>query len=195
MRVNRKSIARAALAAWLLLCGASVHASAWGLAQLMEQLATVESRRVGYSEVRHIELLGMPLQSSGELIYRAPDYLKKTTVQGGEGSYEIDGELLRIDSGGERRELPLDSHPALAAFVASFRATLAGDLATLQRYYRVTLEGTAEAWRLGLEPTESTMAMVVRRVVIEGSGKRLLQVETMEAGGDRSVMTIRGESD
>jgi hypothetical protein len=182
------------LGAWLLLlCYAGgAQAADWSLQTLMGQLAAVESRRVSYSEERHLSLLGVPLQSSGELIYRAPDYLKKTVDEGGLGSYEIDGDRLRIEESGEFRELPLSEHPALEAFVASFRATLAGDLLTLQRYYRLALSGSASDWTLTLVPTELSMATVIREVTIRGSGDRLHQVETLEAGGDSSTMMIRG---
>ena len=82
----------------------------------------------------------------------------------------------------------------LMAFVASFRATLAGDLATLQRYYRLKLGGGPDDWTLTLIPTETAMVAVIREVVIEGSGARLRRVTTLEQGGDSSLLTIRGDS-
>lgn len=178
------------LALWL----PAAQAGEWGLQALMAQLAAVESSRVEYTEERHISLLGMPLISSGELRYQAPDYLKKTVREGGQGSYEIRGEQLRIEEYGEVRELPLDASPALMAFVASFRATLAGDLATLQRYYRLTLDGSPADWTFTLVPTEPAMATVIREVVIRGGGVQLRQVTTREQGGDSSVLTIRSDS-
>jgi outer membrane lipoprotein-sorting protein len=177
----------------LLLWAGMAQAGDWSLQALMAQLAAVESRQVDYSEVRHLNLLGVPLQSRGELLYRAPDYLKKTVTEGGQGSYEIRGEQLRIEENGEVQELPLSAHPPLQAFVASFRATLAGDLTTLQRYYRLSLSGSAAAWTLTLVPTEPSMAAVIREVTIHGSGDTLQQVETLETGGDSSMMTMRGE--
>ena len=114
--------------------------------------------------------------------------------EGGQGSYEIRGEQLRIDEYGQVRELPLDAYPAQMAFVASFRATLAGDLATLQRYYRLKLDGTPADWTLTLVPAEPAMAAVIREVVIRGRGAQLQQVTTREQGGDSSLLTIRGGS-
>lgn len=195
MTNGRATAASRRYAAWLalLLWSAGVQAGDWSLQTLMAQLAAVESRQVGYSEVRHLSLLGVPLQSRGELYYRAPDYLKRSVTEGGQGSYEIDGEQLRIEENGEVRELPLSTHPALQAFVASFRATLAGDLVTLQRYYTLELRGTATDWSLTLHPTEPSMSAVIREVTIHGSGNVLQRVETLERGGDSSVMTMRGE--
>ena len=195
MNVSRTNIAsRLAVALCLSLWLGVVQAGEWTLQALMGRLAEVESRRVGYTEERHMSMLGVPLVSAGELVYRAPDYLKKQVSEGGQGSYEIQGEQLRIEEDGEVRELPLSAHPALQAFVASFRATLAGDLATLQRFYRLSLSGSAADWTLTLVPTETSMARVIREVTIRGSGDRLLRVETLEQGGDSTVMTIRGET-
>ncbi len=160
----------------------------------MGQLAEVEQSRVEFDEERRVSLLGVPLHSSGELLYRAPDYLKKSVQKGGQGSYEIHGESLRIDEPGGVRELPLDAHPALQAFVASFRATLAGDLVTLQRYYHVTFKGERSAWILTLVPRNSAMANVIREVEIRGNGTHLQEVTTLEQGGDSTLLTIRRES-
>jgi hypothetical protein len=179
---------------FLVLWLPGAQAGEWTLKALMAQLAAVESNRVEYTEERNISLLGVPLYSAGEVLYRAPDYLKKTVREGGQGSYEIRGEQLRIEENGQVRELPLDAHPALMAFVASFRATLAGDLAALQRYYRLKLAGEPSNWTLTLIPTEPSMAAVIRDVVIHGSGAQLEQVTTREQGGDSSLLTIRGGS-
>ncbi len=188
-------MARLILGLCLSLWLAGAQAGEWSLQTLMAQLAEVKQSRVDFDEERRISLLGVPLRSSGELLYIAPDYLKKIVHKGGQGSYEIDGERLRIeeDQGGER-EVTLDAQPALQAFVASFRATLAGDLATLQRYYRVTFDGEAKAWVLTLVPRDKAMARVIREVEIRGKGIHLQQVTTLEQGGDSTVLTIRGDS-
>lgn len=181
---------------WLCLSLWSVagQAGEWSLQVLMARLAEVEQSRVRYEEVRQISLLGVPLRSSGELWFRAPDYLKKSVYEGGQGSYEIEGERLRIEERGAVREMAIDAHPVLQAFVASFRATLAGDLATLQRYYHLSLEGGPSAWTLKLLPRSAEMASVIREITIRGSGKQLQEVFTLEPGGDSSLMTIRGDS-
>lgn len=183
------------LSFWLiLLLSPGVNAGEWSLPSLMAQLASVESRHSDYVEVRHMSLLGVPLKSEGELHFRFPGYLKKTVTKGGEGSIELLGDRLWIEQYGKVTETPLSQHPALEAFVATIRATLAGDLLTLQQYYRLTLSGSAEAWSLTLIPADASMGVVIREVIVHGSGSDLQRFETLETSGDSSVITIRGES-
>ena len=42
----------------------------------------------------------------------------------------------------------LQDYPVLWAFVESIRSTLAGDLQSLNRFYRVELDGSERDWRL-----------------------------------------------
>ena len=71
------------------------------------------------------------------------------------------------------------------------RGTLAGNRHTLERYYKLGLEGRASRWTLTLTPADSRMAAVVSQVRIDGSQDALDRVEIRQADGDRSVMTIR----
>jgi hypothetical protein len=88
----------------------------------------------------------------------------------------------------------LSAHPEIGAFVESIRATLAGDLPTLSRFYRITLEGGPEEWHLRLEPTDEKMREMVRSIHIDGSGRSVRGVEILEADGGRSVMTISSDA-
>jgi len=90
----------------------------------------------------------------------------------------------------QRRTLLLQDYPVVWAFVESFRSTLAGDLATLNRFYRVGLEGGERRWRLTLKPSDPKMQDVVSEIRISGSRSRISVIEIIETGGDRSVMTI-----
>lgn len=179
----------------MLLATSWTAAADWSLQGLMQRLAAVESRHVEYREERLFGILQVPLQSHGELYYQAPDHLKKTVLEGGHGSYEIRGERVRIEQQGEAHELHLSTQPVLAAFVASFRATLAGDLDTLRRYYLLDLEGTDADWILTLTPADPSMASAIKEVTIHGSGAALRRVEILEPWGDSRVMTILDHGD
>ena len=93
-----------------------------------------------------------------------------------------------------RRTLALNDYPVVRAFVESIRATLAGDLQTLTRFYRINVEGNSEQWRLSLAPTEPAMLAVVRQIRIGGSKNRIVSIEVIEAEGDRSVTTITADA-
>lgn len=179
----------------LLLQPFALQAQTFSLEQLMERFAGVGERNARFVEMQHLSMLDIPLESHGRLTFRAPDYLAKRVDDGG-GSYRVEGERLYIEQGGEERSISLQSYPLLTAFVASFRATLSGDLDRLQRYYMVELEGGPAAWHLRLEPQHAGMARVVREIRISGSQDRVERFEMVEQGGDRSVMQLRdGDAD
>jgi hypothetical protein len=174
----------------LFLLPLTLQAGSFTLPQLMGLFSGVQSRSASYTEEQTLAVLDVPLESHGTLTFRAPDILEKSVANGG-GSYRVEGQQLQVEQGGVQRQIALDSYPALAAFVASFRATLAGDQQTLERYYTVRLEGGQTDWTLTLVPTQSDMAAVIKRITIHGSGNQIDLIETAEQSGDSSRMQLR----
>ncbi len=98
--------------------------------------------------------------------------------------------LIENKETGQRRTVALQEQPVVWAFVESIRSTLAGDLQTLNRFYEVSLEGDASRWRLRLKPTEPRMREVASEIRVSGESNWVGVIEILDAGGDRSVMTI-----
>ncbi len=165
-------------------------AAQWDAAQLLAALARAVPERIAYSETRRLAYLDVPLTTSGELEFRPPDWLRRS-VQGSGESYVIAGDAVRIEGSGGGREIPLDMHPALRAFAESLRATLAGDLPRLQRYFIVELQGSEPAWRLQLRPRDASVASVIQSIELSGDGATLRRIETREAGGDLTVTELK----
>ena len=185
--MRRASRWTAGVLLWVAACVAT--AAGWDENRLMQALAQAPHPTTPFTETRHLNLLDVPLQSHGELEFRAPDYLRRS-VAGGE-SFEIDGGRLVVHTvGGEQRELSLDSYPGLRAFAESFRATLAGDLVALHRYFRSELHGTEQNWELRLVPTDAHLGAVIARISLFGHGGRVTRVETYERGGDYTVTRL-----
>lgn len=163
--------------------------------QLMKELSQVRSARGKFVERKDLAMLETPLESSGTLLYAAPGRVEKHMLRPREESLVLDGDTLVIESKhtGKRRSLTLQEHPVVWGFAESIRSTLTGDLATLQRFYKVELEGDARAWRLRLEPIEPRMRQAVAEIRLGGGGTWVNRIEVLEAGGDRSVMVIERE--
>jgi len=178
------------LALLCLLLPLVAQAVSFDLAQLMGLFSAVESRSARYTEEQTMAVLNVPLESHGTLTFRAPDTLEKRVDNGG-GSYLVEGRQLHIEQGGEQRRIALDSYPALAAFVASFRATLAGDRQTLERYYHIALDGERGDWTLTLKPKQDDMAAVIESITLHGSEDTISMIETVERSGDVSRMQLR----
>src|SRR6185369_2948809 len=101
-----------------------------------------------FSERKHMAILNAPLDSSGTLVYTAPARLEKNTLAPRPESLVLDRDKLVIEyrERNQRRTLVLQDYPVIWAFVESIRSTLAGDLATLNRFYRTSLEGSDDKW-------------------------------------------------
>ena len=189
--------ALAVLFACLLSAGAWAAAEtssegSWNLEQLMQRLAQVKSARATFVERKSLRILSAPLESSGTLVYTAPGYLEKHTLAPKPESLVLDKDTLVFEdkTRNRRRTLRLQEYPVLWVFVEGLRSTLAGDLRSLNRLYRVGLEGSEAAWRLTLDPREPDIQRMVNRIRIAGSGSAVRSIEIEEAEGDRSVMTL-----
>lgn len=192
-----------ALCGWLLVLAAVAPGVAttersggdWGLAELMAARAEVTGGRARFREERHDKLLDEPVERAGTLVYRAPDYVRKS-VTGAEGrTLEVHGDRVRIGDGDDQRRLRIDDHPALAGAVAAFRATLAGDLAALREHYTVDFEGGHDDWTLTYRPTTEALAERLERIVIRGHGREISEVETRETDGSWRLMHISRAGD
>jgi hypothetical protein len=190
----RTCIELAATLVIALLAGpAPAQAPPWTLDQLMRALASREHGQAQFTETKSMRLLSRPLTLRGTLSFRAPDWLEKRTLEPNEEILRVDGERLSVEIPVRRiqRSFSLQELPAVWGFVESIRATLRGDRAMLERFYRIELEGEVRHWVLTLRPTDAKMAAVISEIRLSGAGGRLALVDILEAGGDRSVMKIR----
>jgi outer membrane lipoprotein-sorting protein len=163
----------------------------WGPPQLMMQMQQVRRSAARFVEYKELRLLNKSLQSSGKLIYIAPDELQKFTLWPAPSSLVVSGNRLTIDQfNGDSRSLALSDYPQVGALVESMRATLAGDLSKLERYYAVHLAGSEMAWTLLLTPRGRELGELVKQIQIRGAGHDINSIETEESDGDRTRMTI-----
>jgi outer membrane lipoprotein-sorting protein len=180
------------LGALLFSIALPLGAQSWDLASLMQAMAQVPSSSARFVETRHIALLTQPLELKGSLSYERPNRLEKHVLSPVDELLRVDGDALTVlnKTSGEKRVVSLRDQPAAGALVASVRATLAGDLPQLERHYKVELSGTRAAWSLRLVPRDARVKAFVETITLAGSDARLERIESLEASGDRSRMTI-----
>jgi hypothetical protein len=163
----------------------------WTLEALMKSLSKVDSVDAYFHEQKTLAILEEPLITKGILRYRSPGYLKKQTLDPHQETFQVDGDWVILETPEEgRRHLSLKGYPSLRALVESLRATLAGDVKNLKRFYRLQLQGQPTDWMLRLEPLDSNIANHVTAIVIHGQTNQIVRVETREAGGDLTIMRI-----
>jgi hypothetical protein len=165
------------------------------LDELMAGLRHVPSGSARFVERKYLQMTTAPLQSSGILRYVAPDRLEKQTLLPLPSRMTIAGEQLSVERPGEpTREISLRERPEIGVLIAGVRATMSGDLGTLNRFYTTSLHGDAANWQLDLSPREPRIREWVSIIRITGSGDMLTRVETLESDGDRTEMTIDANS-
>lgn len=174
-----------------LVASFAAHAEGFGIARLMQLLSAAPEAEVAYSEKKYSSLLSEPVVSSGTLAYRRPDTVEKNVMAPRKERLRIVGEELIVLRNGAEKRIALSSQPLLAAFAASLRGVLAGDVALLRQHYRLTLEGEELTWRLQMIPLEEEILRYVERITVSGRAGRIEQIEVRESSGDRAVMQVR----
>jgi hypothetical protein len=190
----RSRSARQAALMWLtcalLLWTVAARAEPSDLDRLMQLLAQRQHGHVTYTEQQHLALLDRPLDSSGELLYDAPDRIEKRSLKPRRESLVLEHGTLTIERGRRTHVLDLHEYPQILPFIESIRATLAGDRAALERVFGLEFSGTLEHWKLQLAPLDTKLVGVVRQIDISGAAADVNTIEVHLADGDRSVMTI-----
>jgi hypothetical protein len=186
-----------ALACTLALAGASVCPAATSqpaeYQQLLKLLAARRHGHVTFTEVQQLAILDSPLESSGELLYDAPDRLEKRTLKPRAETLVLEHGVLTAHRGHRTHVLALRDYPQVAPFIESIRATLAGDGAALERLFRVEFDGNLAHWSLRLVPADAKLAGAVREVRIAGERDAIRSVEIRHSDGDRSLLRIGPE--
>jgi hypothetical protein len=193
MRLCARTVA--ALAATLFSAAASANDAAALLAAMGKDSARGE-RRAAFVERKTSALLNVPLESRGTLVFRAPDYLEKLTTAPQRERVRIQGGTLTLEGAPVRgqstqRTVAVAEVPMLAPLIESLRATLAGDLPALLRYYEVALtRDGAKTWTLTLTPRETALREAIVRIVMRGADAQVRAVEIIEVSGDRTDLVI-----
>jgi outer membrane lipoprotein-sorting protein len=186
---------RAALVALLSLvaAGAVSAENSSDLDRLMGALAQRKHGHVTFVEKKFVAVLDRPIESSGELLYDAPDRLEKKTLKPKPETLVLQGGTVTAERGRRHYVLELKQYPQVVPLIESIRATLAGDRAALERVFKVDFSGPFEQWKLVLVPLDSQLSKSVKEIHIQGERDVIHTIEILEADGDRSLLTIGAE--
>jgi hypothetical protein len=156
----------------------------------MATLSRNPGGKATFTEKRTLSVLDRPLIMSGELVYAPPNYLEKRTTSPKSEFFILDGDRLQYEAQGKKLSININSQPELVAFVDSIRGTLSGNKARLEENFSLNLSGTPKKWSLTLLPNDQQIAKFVTKITVSGHDNKVLQIEYLQADGDRSVMNI-----
>jgi hypothetical protein len=191
---------------WLCLLGAAplslahaspqsepeVGATGWDVEQLLESLAKNRQAEARFEETAFSNLLTQPLKTQGTLHFIPPAGIEKHITAPYDERYVIEGDRVFFESKTKatKKTVSLHDYPALRAFIEAFRSTLANDLFTLRRFYRVELQGAPRNWILILHPLDTAVQELVEFIRLSGEQGQLHNIEILMPDGNRSVMVI-----
>jgi outer membrane lipoprotein-sorting protein len=201
-RCQRALASAAFIAASIMMAAAPVAQAqaaesaqpAWTLDRLMSTLAQHKSGHASFTETKYLSIAAQPVESSGELVFVAPDHLEKITQNPKPEHLVVDGDMLTVQRENHKYTLALARYPELGAFIESIRATLAGNRFALEQVYKVALTGEGDDWTLTLTPLDSRMRKVVSTITIDGTRDAMRSVAIQQADGDHSVMRLHALS-
>jgi hypothetical protein len=170
------------------LCSASATAAAPpDPAALLAALERPTPTQTAFFERRQSPLLAEPLLFAGELQRPAPGTLVKEIRTPYRELTRIEGEKVSVEREGERaRKFSLRRAPELRALTASIEAVLGGDLALLQRHYRLQMDGSDAAWSLQLVPLDKRLAKRVESMRFLGVDDTLRCMDLALVGAETS---------
>ena len=170
--------------------GASAQASDIDMPALMRLFAVSKHIKAEFVERKFLQILDTPVESNGELVFRAPGRLEKRTKLPRPETLIIDGNSVSIERGSFKRTLPLDEFADMASMVRSLTATFRGDQVSIEQFFKWKLSGPAERWQLVLTPKSSKLFITLREIRLSGDNGYVHTVETTLTDGDRSLMTL-----
>lgn len=173
-----------------LVCSASAQASDIDMPGLMRLFAANKHIKAEFVERKFLQILDTPVESSGELVFRAPSRLEKRTRLPKAETLVIDGNSVSIERGSLKRTLPLDDFADMAAMVRSLTATFRGDQVSIEQFFKWKVSGSAENWQLVLTPKSMKLFITLKEIRLTGDNGYVHTVETTLTDGDRSLMTL-----
>ncbi|RKT43445.1 LolA-related protein [Thiocapsa rosea] len=157
---------------------------------LMQLLGHVKRAEVAYQERVESGLIDTAIATRGNLVYQAPDRIRRVS-DGGDG-FALEGDRMQLIKGNQvADELDVSEIKPLAALVGALRATFAGDLAALQADYRLDYGTTEQTWTLDLAPRGMALSPLFQRIRIIGDGATIETIDMLEANGDRRTLQMR----
>lgn len=144
-----------------------------------------------FQEQRYLQYLKEPMELSGWMRFVPPKRFERHITAPITETFVIDEEQVSItDAEGHIKVLTISDHPALRSLTDGIRATLLGDLETLNARFDVSVNGTWEAWHLDLTPKESSAQKSMKLMTFSGTKDLFTDMIIVESNNDKTHTTF-----
>ena len=160
------------------------------LQQILSEFTKLKHGHVHFQEQIESPMLKAPIVTSGELFFDAPDRLEKRTLFPTPNDLILEGNQVSIVHGTTSRSFRLSEYPQLRPLLDGIRATLAGDLPTLEQNFLIAVSLSSESWTLIFRPLPSEATPAYESIVVRGNAGKIREVTLERRPGERSHMIM-----
>lgn len=169
--------------------------TAWDTQSLMRAFAEVKEAQLTFVEHRTSAFLVDEIMLTGRMVYLAPDRIEKFVETPFVENIKIHGDKVTIEKisargGSTLQSFSLSSIEALNTTVAGIQATLSGNFTALTDNYDIELSGDMSNWSVFLTPKKPEVLGVIKRIAVSGSDSKIKVIETYDADGDESRLSL-----
>ena len=158
---------------------------------LLETFSFYSQYSAHFSESKKMDFLEINLEIEGELIFKKPNYLKRTSEPPYEEIIEIKGDQVTLKRKDKAvKIIDLKQYPAIESFVAVYRSILSGNHRQLEKHYVVELSGTQENWRLELKPKNNKLQQWFTEIILFGQENKINIIEFYDINGDKTLIKL-----
>jgi hypothetical protein len=134
----------------------------------MAQLAAPAVLRGNFTQTRKIELIDMPLRSSGSFVlssmglyWQQDEPLDTTLIADGE-------RLLQRVGDGPLQSIDIAQNPMVLTFSKTFLSIVAGSETEIRSNFDIDFTSEDEVWKIALTPTSYPMSEAIDSIVLRG---------------------------
>jgi hypothetical protein len=179
---------------WLMLVAVGLGATAAQaitVAELQRLLQSAARPVVNFQELRESPWLSAPMASRGTM-RSTPQALEKRVESPRQETWRLLPDRIEwVGPGGSgNKQILFSQAPALAALSDVMRRVVAGDIALLQRDFRIELSGDERVWRAQLQPVSPQVARHLDHVELQGTAGQLQVIIVVERQGERTTTRL-----
>jgi hypothetical protein len=186
--MRKWSLVAVALAA--LAQSAHAQGASLTLEELLARMASMRGVVAEFHERKQLALLDRPLESTGTIYFAPPSRFTRVTRTPAVTRLALDGGRMRFEDATGTNAVDLAANPVARQFAENMVALWSGDRARLEKLYRLEFAAEGARWRLALVPRGAALARFVERLVLQGDGAEMRELELVEADGDRTLTTF-----
>lgn len=169
----------------------SGRSTAFSVLELERLLQASPRETVSFVETRESPWLTLPIQSTGTM-RSGPDVLEKRVETPRVETWRLLPDRMEWvgPDGTTTKQISFVQSPGLAVLADTLRRLMSGDLANLDRTFKMETRGNPANWILRLNPRDGEAARYLDHVELEGGRGEIRVISVVERQGERTTTRL-----